>query len=467
MAGASNATGGRSNSYVCVAKLADVNALLQSWKVQSLTLLFVWMVAMLVSAEFILSLAMIGLVALALFQLRIVGPRVALGWRKTLRQQWRRFLAYRAWLFVSVPFLLVLLSVPWSSDWGYTLERLRIKLPFLVLPFAFASMPTLKKREILAVFYFVQLIVGALALYVLANYLADFEAINEQIGRGQPMPTPSNHIRFSLTVALAILGGIALWKEDFYLSHPRERYFLRALTVFLFVFLHILSVRSGILALYAALFLMGVQQAVQRRQYWQGLALVAGLCLVPLLAYKTLPSFQTKIHYALWDLQQYAQGKGGTYSDSERLTSLKIGWAVVREHFWFGTGAGDLKAEMQRRYAEAFPEGYSFRMPHNQFLSVWAGTGLVGLLLFVIGFFQPLLYRKNYAQPLFLGLHALIFVSFMMENTIENNFGVSLFLFYLLIGLNYFSGQSRETAPRKEVGGLGKRVVGEGSPSAG
>jgi hypothetical protein len=73
-------------------------------------------------------------------------------------------------------------------------------------------------------------------------------------------------------------------------------------------------------------------------------------------------------------------------------------------------------------------------------LSHYAGTGIIGVLLFAFAFFFPLLYQKNYRNPLFLALHAIIFMSFMMENTVENNFGISLYLFFLLMGVNYLNG---------------------------
>jgi hypothetical protein len=54
-----------------------------------------------------------------------------------------------------------------------------------------------------------------------------------------------------------------------------------------------------------------------------------------------------------------------------------------------------------------------------------------------------LFYRKNWRNPLFLALHAVIFSSFFVENTIENNFGVSLYLFFLLVGVKYMSQEEQ------------------------
>jgi hypothetical protein len=66
--------------------------------------------------------------------------------------------------------------------------------------------------------------------------------------------------------------------------------------------------------------------------------------------------------------------------------------------------------------------------------------------VFIVTFFFPLFYQKNWRTPLFLALHAVIFSSFFVENTIENNFGVSLYLFFLLVGLNFLSNSSESRA---------------------
>lgn len=416
-----------------------MNQLLKSYKIQSITFLFLWLVSMILSAEFILSVSMIGLVLLALFQLKFDGPRVRLTWRDTLVENWHRFKTEKVWWVITISFFIVLFSSVYSSDLDYTLERLRIKLPFLILPFAFLSMPKLTKNECYAILYFLLFLMFITCCYVGMNMLADFENIVDQIGRGQPVPTPSNHIRFSLTLALSIIGGVALWWDNFYFSSKNERYLIGGMTLFLFAFIHVLSVRSGILALYLGLSVVGIHHAIFSKKYWIILATVIGLAAIPFLAYQLFPSFQKKIAYAKWDFDQYKQGIGGNYSDSERITSLMVGLEIGNANPILGVGAGDLKQEVKKVYAEKFNDQYSYRKPHNQFLTHYAGTGIIGVLLFTFAFFFPLFYQKNYRNPMFLALHAIIFMSCMMENTVENNFGISLYLFFLLIGVNYLN----------------------------
>ncbi len=427
-----------------------MQSLLQSYKAQSLILLFIWLVSMVVSAEFVLSISMIALLLLALVELKIEGPNVRLTWRDSLRENFGKYKSYKAWLVVSLPFILVLISAIWSGDGGYTLERLRLKVPYLVLPIAFVSMPALRKRELFTIFYFLLVMMFVLSLYVFINFAVNFSTIMADLGRGGHLPTPSNHIRFSLTLALAITGGLALFVEKFYLKQTFERHLIAGMTLFLFVFIHILSVRSGIVALYLGLFVLGGYYTFAKKKYLIGLTAIAALIALPVAAYFTVPSFKLKVDYSRWDYNQFLQGAGGHYPDSERLISMKIGLDIANANPLFGVGAGDLKQAMEEGYKKEFASKYNFRMPHNQLLSIYAGTGLFGLALFLTGFFYPLFYKKNYRQPLFLAFHAIVFMSFLMENTVENNFGISMYLFFLLIGLNYLSNRE-QSSPERSV----------------
>ncbi|TAK30229.1 MAG: O-antigen ligase family protein [Saprospiraceae bacterium] len=428
----------------------NLQILLQSYKAQSIILLFIWVVSMVVSAEFVLSIAMIALLLLALLELKIEGPNVRLTWRESLRENFRKYGSYKAWLAVSLLFLVVLISAAWSGDGSYTVERLRIKLPFLVLPFAFVSMPALRKREIFTIFYFLLAMMFVLSLYVFINFAVNFDAIMASISRGGHLPTPSNHIRFSLTLAFAITGGLALCVEKFHLKQTFERYLIAGMTLFLFVFIHILSVRSGIVALYLGLFVLGGYYVFAKKKYLAGFAGILMLIALPVIAYFTVPSFKLKVNYAQWDYLQFRQGTGGQYPDSERLISMKTGLDIGNANPLLGVGAGDLKQTVKEVYEKEYAGKYNFRMPHNQLISVYAGTGLFGLAVFLTGFFYPLFYKRNYRQPLFLAFHAIVFMSFLVENTLENNFGISLYLFFLLVGLNYLSNQEQQI-PQPEI----------------
>ncbi len=395
--------------------------------------------------EFLLSICMIGIIALSLFQRKEEVAGFRLKMRSNLKDNFRKFLKDKSFLIITIPFFLVLFTSVYSADIQYTLERLRIKIPFLLLPFAFFSLPNLEKKDLQKVLFFQVLLACVAAIGVGVNYLIDFDAITNHISKGGSIPTPGNHIRFSLILAFSVIAGASLlWnrhdagkdRDQIIFSFERPLYIL--MTLFLFVFMHVLSVRSGLLVLYLSIGLLLVRYIFFSRRYLIGLLAMVGLMVLPVVAYKTVPSFKTKLGYMQYDLQMYFAGKGANYSDAERLTSLQAGLEVGNSNRWLGVGAGDLRQAIKDKYKKDFPN-ITRRMPHNQFITIYAGTGLVGLFFFTFSFFYPVVKHRRFVNAMFLTINAIIFFSFMMESTIENAVGIAFYLLYLLLILRHLS----------------------------
>ena len=392
---------------------------------------------LLVSWEYAVSLTMFGLGGLALFQW--FPERGRFGWRQGIPEGIRRLRSDPSWLAAMLPFLLVALSAPFSEDMAYLGNRIQLKIPFLVLPLAFAGLPVGDRRTYLQLHYLLLLLVCLASLSVLATYLQDPAHYHRLLLQGKPLPTPSNHIRFSMAGALAFCAGLYLHASRFTWRWAWERKLQMALLAFLFLFLHLLAVRSGLLLLYAGILLWILRLVIVRKRYLTGAALAVLLALAPLAAYFTVPAFQSRIDYMRWDLQQHMAGNRIDNSDSNRLVSMKIGWDIFREQPWTGTGMGDLRDEVERRYREEAPTLKPL-IPHNQWLCILAGAGIPGALLFSVFVLLPFLYARRYRRYLFLLLGMLFFLSYLVEPTLESNFGISLLLFFLLPGLRQQGG---------------------------
>jgi O-antigen ligase len=385
-----------------------------------------WMVGLLYSAEFLLSVCMIALVVGALWDWRASGDR--------LRAMWKD----KAWLALTIPFFLVLFTAPYSTeDPSYLLERLRVKLPFLVLPFVFVGWPPLSQKAYHHLFYVFLCLVSLTSLGVFVNYLLHFDEINALIGQGQSIPTPTNHIRFSLMVAFAVFVGLFLFREGHHVRFGSERWGILGMALFLLGFLHILSVRSGLAVFYLVGVVLLLRYVFLSKKIWMGGLMLIGLVSLPLLAYQMVPSLRQKVSYMLWDLKMHTAGTGEAYSDSERLRSLIAAKEIIEPHPLLGVGAGDLRYQVRAWYQQNHPDlaHDSQKMPHNQYLSVWAGTGLLGLLLFLWGMLYPLQSKGRYKDPLLLSFQLIMLFSFMVENTIENAVGIALYLLFVLLGM--------------------------------
>lgn len=352
----------------------------------------------------------------------------------------------RSFLLLTGLFLIILLSAFQTEDWSYWWERLRIRLPFLILGLSGMMLPGLPQRRLHAI---LALLLGFMTLTCLGvgiNYLMHADVIQAAMIRGHSIPVPRNHIRFSLLLAMSILGGIELIRTRYTYRWSWERKAIIFATVFLVFMLHFLSVRTGILAFYGGAILLGFWVGIRSRKVWIPLVLFAGFATLLWGSYHVLPSLKSKIDYMRYDLAMHRQGEGGQYADSGRIVSLKTGLKIFSSHPWIGIGVGNLRQEVNRLFKEDYPDYAEPLTPHNQFIYVMAGTGIVGLGLFLYFFFGPLFISGNFRAPLLLSFYGLTGTAFLLEHTIENSMGtgfVVLFLILLLLRQRDSSGEVR------------------------
>lgn len=326
-------------------------------------------------------------------------------------------------------YLVMVFNIGLTEDWGYLLERLRIKLPLLLLPIAWAA-PLLRRRADDLAQTGRLVLCGFLALVllgILINYGLHFERFNELIRVGQSLPVPrGNHVRFSLLVAIAGVACVDGW------FRYRNRWLL-SLGVVLFVGLHVLAVRSGLATAYVGQALLATWWAAKRGSWRMLCGVMAGLILLPVLAYATVPTFRTKLQYMRYELlHRDASVDTAEYSDTERLTSIRYGLQLWREHPVIGVGYGNLEREMKKKYFANSP-GKGSKRPHNQFVSALASGGVIGFLVTVACFLAIGFGGGRWRDPLFVAVWAMLLASCLVENTLETSVGVTLFTLSLLL----------------------------------
>jgi len=102
-------------------------------------------------------------------------------------------------------------------------------------------------------------------------------------------------------------------------------------------------------------------------------------------------------------------------------------------HFWFCTGTGDIHVAFQNHYEETssklLPQNRS--RTHNQFMSMWIAFGIIGFLIFVLTQFYSLILfiKKKQFQSVLIWL--VLITSFMTEDTLETQTGVTLVVFFI------------------------------------
>jgi O-antigen ligase len=341
---------------------------------------------------------------------------------------------------MSLLFFLPLVSGLWSDDKKQWLDIIRIKLPLLFLPLAFARPPdshrdqfSKKEWESLA-FIFIALVTAG-TIWSMFHYVTNMPAVHEGYLRSKTIITPlkNDHVRFSWTITVAILLAAWFWiikrKQDKLVA-----WILFIITLWLIVFLHILAARTGLLSFYLLIFFTIPWLIFKKTKPLYAAALLSVVICLPLVAYWQLPTFENRVKYFLHDYTyfkdaHYLQGS----NDAIRVISLKAGWNVMIERPVKGVGFGDVLVETKKEYNIYYPQMIEEDKiyPSSEWLVYGVACGWPGLFLFAIVMIIPFLISiKN--KLLWVMLNATVAFSFLFDIGLEVQFGVFLYSFIVL-----------------------------------
>ena len=400
-----------------------------SWRSQLIFILVIIMLVSLFLSRAVLSLSMFAFVA-ASFTHRDIKTHLA------------NFLTTPLLWSMTGLFLLPLLSGLWSEDTHEWLSVLRIKLPLLFLPLAFAGPFYLSQRQwqwLAGVF--ILLVVGG-TCWTIMNYLQDADSVNNAYLRAKTMRTPlyDDHVRFSWLVSTAILtGGWLIFsnrKDNIQLS-----IILTAIIIWLIVFLHILAARTGLFSFYIVALGTAAWLIIRRLSITYAILIIVAVVALPLVAYKTVPSFKNRFKYVFYDNNLarktiYLPGS----SDGMRAISIKAGWNIMQEYPLCGAGFGDVLYVTKKWYAQAYPQMVETDKikPGSEWIIYGAACGWPGFILFTLIMTVPLFVNTN--NPLLWRLlNITAAASLLFDIGLEVQLGVFIYAFILLWWWKWFT----------------------------
>lgn len=159
-----------------------------------------------------------------------------------------------------------------------------------------------------------------------------------------------------------------------------------------------------------------------------------------------------RIYTVLWEFDKMMQEKRVQgHSVTQRVEFWKTGWHIFLDNMWFGVGSGDLNRSFEKMYEELDSElGKAYRLrAHNQVLTIAISLGIVGLLIFLASVVYPFLRLRNANTFLYIGFAIIIYTSMLNEDTLETQFGVTLYAFFnafLLYSLSALSPSDDKTS---------------------
>ncbi len=338
---------------------------------------------------------------------------------------------YLTFIIFILTLLISGLSLAYSDDLNYGLERLKIKLPMLALALPWISMRLSKDQYHIILKWFLFL-TATTSFLILLNYIFNQDHINDLYKIGQVMPTPINHIRFSLMVALSLYISIDLWRT----SLTTNKVWFLILAISLTCFLHVYSVRTGLLSAYAVILMQFVKELQTKKRKATILVLPLSIVTILITSYFLSPTFRAKINDSKADLMVY---KNKTYSNYYSITTRIISYEAAVE-IWkknkiMGCGIGDIKTETDKYFKLNRPEIETPILPHNQFLLILASLGIAGLITFLISFYGALFTNQLLKNHFLIAHYIIVSISFLFEPMLETQLGVAFVMIFITIGI--------------------------------
>jgi len=144
-------------------------------------------------------------------------------------------------------------------------------------------------------------------------------------------------------------------------------------------------------------------------------------------------TLKKRIHQILGEYENYMiDGNANGLSVMQKMEFIKASLGIIKEHFIFGVGTGDVNIAFKQQYEKT----HSLLKPenrwrsHNQYLSFFVAFGVIGFIVFMFSLFYPPLKLGTFKDYRYLAFFIIIIISMLTEDTIETQVGVTFYAFF-------------------------------------
>lgn len=344
---------------------------------------------------------------------------------------------YKSIIFISLVgiFLIYLLSYFNSENKTAFFDILKNKVPYLFIAFSILYIGNINKKKIKITIYIYILCALINSFWSYFQYQKNIEYYTNLYTKGEVIPTLIHHVALSYLLCVCVLFIL----NNIVKSNLKIEKIINGIClIWIVYFIHILSVRTGILLLYISVFLFSISILITQKKVAFAGSLIVILLLSSYIAYQKIPTLKSKISYTIYGLQQLKTNTDSTnqVSDTRRILSQKIGLNIIKENKLLGIGFGDIQTEMNNIYKKDFPtfSNNVYSKIHNQYLYVFASVGLIFGLIFCILLLLILVQFIKEKNAVFAIAYFCLLLLMFWESFIENQIGNSIFLLICCFG---------------------------------
>ena len=341
----------------------------------------------------------------------------------------------------SLLYLLYLLGLSYSSNLKYGGFDVEVKLSLFLFPLIFATSEPFflqKEKSTAILFSFIAgcfsstlLLYGHAAYSMIADHNNGAFYYEELSWYFHP-----SYLAMYMTFAIAIL---AYWLMEGY--RVLSRYQLTGMLLLIinfFIFVILLNSKAGILSLFMVIIFYAVSLVVLKHNWLPGAGILVFSVSLFFICMTLFPYSGERLKQAEKDLRSADSNEKNPKSTADRIEIWSSSLEIIRGHWLFGVGTGDVKDALMERYkANNFTNILNKKFnAHNQYLQTFISIGIFGLITLIYMLVFPAIqaFRREYfIYFLFLAIFA---VNIMVESMFENQAGV---VFYALFNALLFT----------------------------
>lgn len=347
---------------------------------------------------------------------------------------------WKATLSILGMFLVILLINFKHSQAGlFNISRITIYVPLLFVPIFHKTFKLLDLKKLHLYFLGIPLIWIVIASIL--NYLNHYQFLSQMVLESKPLPLFSDvyHIEFSFILTSVLLFlGMYLWSNQ---QQIRDHYDVVIQFLILFLAMHILSARTGLLAFWTAVMVWVLMEgkSVIMRHLKIGFISIAALVV---FAFVT-PSIKNRVLNTAEDLSAVVHGGDlNNKSFGQRWEAWRSSFVMIKKNSLWGVGSDNKDQALMEghRIIKSQLKIENQVQPHNQWIQWALEWGLVFIGISVILIVWAL---KGHNSMMIIMSFIAIFVATLFESIFERQAGVLAVLFLLAISGVEFTKKSK------------------------
>ena len=149
--------------------------------------------------------------------------------------------------------------------------------------------------------------------------------------------------------------------------------------------------------------------------------------------YNISSGLMSKWRELVWEYTKYKRGENPSgHTLTMRLEFWKIASYIIYDYPIFGVGTGDIQDSFNVMYNETDSKlDAIWRLRcHNQYLAIGVAFGVFGLLIFLTYLLYPAIVLRKKLHYLYWPFFLIALLSFVTEDTLETQSGVTFFIFF-------------------------------------